>query len=63
KGILAVAESGMTTDDGRICSSRTWFVNPNILCCSPKDGVDKATMKIFGSGANIMEDKKKQSDS
>ncbi|MDY0855557.1 MarR family transcriptional regulator [Bacillus thuringiensis] len=47
KGILAVAESGMTTDDGRICSSRTWFVNPNILCCSPKDGVDKATMKIF----------------
>lgn len=47
KGILAVAESGMTTEDGRICSSRTWFVNPNILCCSPKDGVDKATMKIF----------------
>jgi hypothetical protein len=47
KGILAVAESGMTTDDGRVCTSRTWFVNPNIMCCSPKDGVDKATQKIF----------------
>ncbi|MEK5251854.1 MarR family transcriptional regulator [Bacillus sp. FSL R9-9530] len=47
KGILAVAEAGMTTEDGRICSSRTWFVNPNVLCCSPKDGVDKATRKIF----------------
>lgn len=47
KGILAVAESGMTTDDGRVCTSRTWFVNPNIMCCSPKDDVDKATQKIF----------------
>ncbi|MBY0596302.1 hypothetical protein [Bacillus bingmayongensis] len=47
KGILGVAESGMTTDDGRICSSRTWFVNPNVMCCSPKDGVDKATQHIF----------------
>ncbi|MEF3225916.1 MarR family transcriptional regulator [Campylobacter jejuni] len=47
KGILGVAEAGMTTEDGRICTSRTWFVNPNILCCSPKDGVDKATQKIF----------------
>lgn len=47
KGLLAVAETGTTTEDGRICSSRTWFVNPNIMCCSPKDGVDKATQKIF----------------
>ncbi|PGA67568.1 MarR family transcriptional regulator [Bacillus pseudomycoides] len=47
KGILGVAESGMTTEDGRICSSRTWFVNPNVMCCSPKDGVDKATQHIF----------------
>lgn len=47
KGILAVAESGTTTEDGRICTSRTWFVNPNVMCCSPKDGVDKATQKIF----------------
>ncbi|MEC2866031.1 MarR family transcriptional regulator [Bacillus cereus] len=47
KGVLGVAEAGMTTDDGRICSSRTWFVNPNVMCCSPKDGVDKATQHIF----------------
>lgn len=32
KGVLAVVESGMTTEDGRICTSRTWFVNPNIMC-------------------------------
>ncbi|KAB2486527.1 MarR family transcriptional regulator [Priestia endophytica] len=47
KGVLGVAEAGMTTEDGRACTSRTWFVNPNILCCSPKDGVDKATQHIF----------------
>lgn len=47
KGVLAVAESGMTTEDGRICTSRTWFINPNIMCCSPKDGVDKTTQRIF----------------
>jgi hypothetical protein len=47
KGILGVAEAGMTTEDGRVCTSRTWFVNPNIMCCSPKDGVDKATQHIF----------------
>lgn len=46
-GILAVAEAGTTTEDGRICTSRTWFVNPNIMCCSPKDEVDKATQRIF----------------
>lgn len=32
KGVLAVVESGMTTEDGGICTSRTWFVNPNIMC-------------------------------
>ncbi|MCU5713456.1 MarR family transcriptional regulator [Bacillus cytotoxicus] len=47
KGILGVAESGMITEDGRACTSRTWFVNPNIMCCSPKDGIDKATQHIF----------------
>ncbi|MCQ6277523.1 MarR family transcriptional regulator, partial [Bacillus sp. V3B] len=35
KGILGVAETGMTTEDGRVCTSRTWFVNPNIICYSP----------------------------
>ncbi|MEH6976517.1 MULTISPECIES: MarR family transcriptional regulator [Bacillus] len=47
KGILAVAQSGVTTEDGRVCTSRTWFVNPNVMCCSPKDGIDKATQHIF----------------
>ncbi|KAA0783621.1 helix-turn-helix domain-containing protein [Bacillus sp. BB56-3] len=47
KGILAVAQSGVATEDGRVCTSRTWFVNPNIMCCSPKDGIDKATQHIF----------------
>lgn len=32
KGVLAVAESGMTIGDGLICTSRTCFVNPNIMC-------------------------------
>ncbi|KEK21620.1 hypothetical protein [Bacillus gaemokensis] len=47
KGILGVAEAGMATDDGRVCTSRTWFVNPNIMCCSPKDSIDRATQHIF----------------
>ncbi|ACK92960.1 Uncharacterised protein [Streptococcus pneumoniae] len=47
KGVLAVAQAGVTTEDGRVCTSRTWFVNPNIMCCSPKDGIDKATQHIF----------------
>lgn len=47
KGILAVAQSGVTTEDGRVCTSRTWFVNPNVMCCSPKDGIDKTTQHIF----------------
>jgi hypothetical protein len=46
KGILGVAEAGMTTEDGRICTSRTWFVNPNIMCCSPKVGIDSATNNV-----------------
>jgi len=62
KGILGVAQSGMTTEDGRICTSRTWFVNPNIICCSPKDGVDKATQHIFSKSLRnfrVKDDKKK----
>lgn len=62
KGILGVAEAGMTTEEGRICTSRTWFVNPNILCCSPKDGVDKATQKIFKKSLRnfkVKDDKRK----
>jgi hypothetical protein len=61
KGVLAVAQSGVTTEDGRVCTSRTWFVNPNIMCCSPKDGVDKATQKIFKKSLKnfVTEDGKK----
>lgn len=62
KGILGVAEAGMTTEDGRICTSRTWFVNPNIICCSPKDGVDRATQHIFKKSLRnfrVKDDKKK----
>ncbi|HDR7695379.1 helix-turn-helix domain-containing protein [Bacillus sp. CH_48] len=61
KGLLAVAETGTTTEDGRICTSRTWFVNPNIMCCSPKDGVDKATQRIFKKALRnfVTEDNKK----
>ncbi|MBY0214705.1 MULTISPECIES: MarR family transcriptional regulator [Priestia] len=47
KGVLGVAETGVITEDGRSCSSRTWFVNPNILCNAPKDEVDRATQQIF----------------
>lgn len=47
KGVLAVAQAGVTTEDGRVCTSRTWFVNPNVMCCSPKDGIDQATQHIF----------------
>ncbi len=47
KGILGVAEAGITTEEGRNCTSRTWFVNPNILCCGPKDKIDRATRQIF----------------
>ncbi|MFB7006354.1 MULTISPECIES: MarR family transcriptional regulator [Bacillus cereus group] len=47
KGVLGVAETGVTTENGRACSSRTWFVNPNILCNAPKDDVDRATQQIF----------------
>jgi hypothetical protein len=62
KGILGVAESGMTTEDGRSCTSRTWFVNPNILCCGPKDGIDRATQQIFRNSLRnftLENDKKK----
>ncbi|MGG3653892.1 helix-turn-helix domain-containing protein [Bacillus pseudomycoides] len=47
KGLLGVAETGVTTEDGRTCSARTWFVNPNVLCNAPKDDIDRATQQIF----------------
>lgn len=62
KGVLGVAETGVITEDGRACSARTWFVNPNILCNSPKDDIDRATQQIFSKALrNIkIEDNKKK---
>ncbi|PEI79943.1 hypothetical protein COF80_25965 [Bacillus toyonensis] len=34
KGCLAVAETRINTEDGRIGTTNTWFVNQNIIYCS-----------------------------
>lgn len=47
KGILGTAETGMTTEDGRVCSSRTWFVNPNVMYCGDKSDIDRTVQFIF----------------
>lgn len=47
KGILACAESGFTDETGRICTKRTWLVNPNIICASRKTSIDRITKHIF----------------
>ena len=48
KGILGCAEAGAVSEKtGRIYTPRTWFVNPNIMVCGPKDDIDKATQRIF----------------
>ena len=47
KGVLACGETGMITDDGRTCTSRTWFVNPNIMYCGDKNDIDRATQILF----------------
>lgn len=61
KGVLGVAETGVITEDGRTCSARTWFVNPNILCNSPKDDIDRATQQIFSKALrNIKIDNNKK---
>ncbi|MGG1444205.1 MarR family transcriptional regulator [Brevibacillus laterosporus] len=62
KGILAVAETGITDQVDKVCKSRTWFVNPNIVCCAPKDQIDTATKLIFRDALKnirIKEDNKK----
>lgn len=41
KGWLAVAETRTNTEDGCIGTTHTWFVNPNIMCCSPKEQVSR----------------------
>ncbi|QHV47717.1 MarR family transcriptional regulator (plasmid) [Bacillus cereus] len=47
KGILACAESGFSDESGRICTKRTWLVNPNIICASRKTSIDRVTKHIF----------------
>ncbi|AZR80807.1 MarR family transcriptional regulator [Bacillus thuringiensis] len=47
KGILACAESGFRDETGRICTKRTWLMNPNIICCGKKERIDKVTKHIF----------------
>lgn len=47
KGILACAESGFSDESGRVCTKRTWLVNPNIICASRKTSIDRVTKHIF----------------
>ncbi|MBD2794483.1 hypothetical protein [Xenorhabdus szentirmaii] len=47
KGILACAESGFKDENGRVCTKRTWLINPNIICCGKKERIDKVTKHIF----------------
>lgn len=47
KGILGTAETGMVTEDGRNCTSRTWLVNPNIMYCGDKADIDMTVQLIF----------------
>ncbi|HDX9614796.1 TPA: hypothetical protein ROY01_006029 [Bacillus toyonensis] len=41
KGGLSVVETRTNTEDGRIGTTHKWFVNPNIICCSPKERVSR----------------------
>lgn len=47
KGILATAETGMVTETGRVCTSRTWLVNPHIMICGDKKNIDRMLQMIF----------------
>jgi hypothetical protein len=48
KGILACAESGFRDETGRICTKRTWLMNPNIICTGrKKSSIDRVTKNIF----------------
>ena len=47
KGILGKAGTGTRTEDGRFCTVRTWFVNPNIMYCGDKSDIDMTVQMIF----------------
>lgn len=51
KGILANAETGMVTETGRVCTSRTWIMNPNIIFCGDKTDIDPLLQRIFKHSA------------
>lgn len=57
KGLVATTETGITTETGRTCTSRTWFVNPNLICCGDKADIDQATQKIFRDTLKNVRDK------
>lgn len=56
-GILATAGTGIITENGRVCTSRTWFVNPNIIYKGDKDNIQTATQHIFHGTLNNLVDK------
>lgn len=58
KGVLATAETGMRTEDGRACSSRTWLVNPNIMYCGDKSDIDRTVQLIFKNALMHLKDEK-----
>lgn len=57
KGILATAETGMVTESGRVCTSRTWIMNPNIMFCGDKTDIDPLLQRIFKDSLNNIKDK------
>lgn len=57
KGVLATADTGMITENGRTCTSRTWFVNPNILYIGDKNEIDMGTQRIFMNSLKFIIDK------
>lgn len=56
KGILATAETGMVTETGRTCTSRTWIVNPNVMICGDKDSIDPLLQMIFKNSLKNLRD-------
>ncbi|GAB6611423.1 hypothetical protein bcgnr5379_59920 [Bacillus cereus] len=51
KGILANADTGSVTNTGRVCTSRTWLMNPNIIICGEKHDIDPLLQRIFKNSA------------
>lgn len=56
KGILSTAEVGMVTENGRVCTSRTWIMNPNIMFCGDKTDIDPLLQRIFADSLKNIKD-------